>query len=124
MVRVIRHLFPAESDRIRSARAGSHAAPASDVWGLGATLFEAIAGYRPFDDPDPDAPDPEDRHPQLVQPPYELPARTPPEVAKIVFAMLEHRPEHRPTPVEVGEVLEPVLERQPTGRLAGFKVAR
>ncbi|MFP5282224.1 MAG: serine/threonine-protein kinase, partial [Actinomycetes bacterium] len=26
--------------------------PASDVWGLAATLFEAVAGYRPFDDGD------------------------------------------------------------------------
>ena len=36
---------------------------ASDVWGLGATLFHAVAGQRPFPDGDPEAPETADRFP-------------------------------------------------------------
>lgn len=94
---------------------------ASDVWGLCATLFEAVAGYRAFDDGDPDAEDVRTRYPQLVDDPYELPDRVPHEVVKILYAGLEKRPADRPLPHEVAEALEPVLARQPRARLAGFK---
>lgn len=95
---------------------------ASDVWGLCATLFEAVAGYRAFRDGDQDAPDVRDRYPQLVDEPYDLPDRTPDEVVKIVYAGLDKDPASRPLPHEVAEALEPVLARQPRARLAGFKV--
>ena len=93
----------------------------SDVWGLGASLFEAVAGYRPFDDGDPHAEDPGARFPQLVEPPYELPERVPAEVAKVVYAALEADPADRPLPHEIAAALEPVLARQPVGTLT-FKV--
>jgi serine/threonine protein kinase len=89
--------------------------PASDVWGLGATLFEAVAGYRAFDDPG-------DSFPQLVDEPYELPDRVPAEVTKVLHAALDVVPANRPLPHEVAEALEPVLDRQPAVRLGGFKV--
>lgn len=95
---------------------------ASDVWGLCATLFEAVAGYQPFDDGDLDSPDVRARYPQLVDLPYELPDRVPHEVVKVLYAGLEKRPADRPLPHEVAEALEPVLARQPRPRLAGFKV--
>lgn len=95
---------------------------ASDVWGLCATLFEAVAGYRPFDDGDQAAADVRVRYPQLVEEPYELPDRVPHEVAKIVYAGLAKRPADRPLPHEVAEALEPVLARQPRAQFAGFKV--
>jgi serine/threonine protein kinase len=95
---------------------------ASDVWGLGATLFEAVAGYRAFDDGRPDARDLDEEFPQLVDEPYQLPERVPPEVAKVVYAALDADPAARPLPHEVAEALEPVLGRQPAVRLAGFKV--
>jgi eukaryotic-like serine/threonine-protein kinase len=95
--------------------------PASDVWGLGATLFEAVAGYRAFDDGDRDAHRPEDQYPQLVEDPYELPATVPAEVAKVVYAALERNPLDRPLPHEIAAALEPVLARQPKARLT-FKV--
>ena len=95
--------------------------PASDVWGLAATLFEAVAGYRPFDPGDLDHDDVEVRYPQLVDEPYELPDGVPAEVAKILYAGLERDPANRPLPHEIAEALEPVLARQPRARLT-FKV--
>lgn len=84
--------------------------PASDVWGLGATLFEAVAGVRAYRTPD--------------EEPAALPDRAPPEVVKIVGACLSRRPADRPRPREVAEALEPVLERQPPVRLGGGLRAR
>jgi serine/threonine protein kinase len=78
---------------------------ASDVWGLGATLFEAVAGYRAVELP--------------TKEPGDLPDRVPPEVAKTIAACLELRPQDRPVPREVAEALEPVLDRQPPVRLGG-----
>ena len=114
------YMAPEQCAPGRAGRPG----PESDVWGLGATLFEAVAGYRPFDRGDRSSPDPERRYPQLVEPPYELPAGTPHEVEKIVFAALEPDPADRPLPHELAEALEPVLARQPKARFAGFSTAR
>jgi len=94
---------------------------ASDVWGLGATLFEAVAGYKAFDEGDRDAADPAARFPQLVDPPYELPDGVPHEVAKVLYAALEPNPADRPLPHEIAGQLEPVLAAQPPARLT-FKV--
>lgn len=98
---------------------------ASDIWGLGATLFHAIAGQRPFPDGDPDATQPGERFPQLLEAPGSLPPRTAPEVVKVVEAMLEDDPAARPLPEEVAEALRPALERLPRRhRLAGALRAR
>ncbi len=91
---------------------------ASDVWGLGATLFEAVAGYRAFDAGDRDADDPVARHPQLVAAPYGLPGQVPAEVAKVVYAALDADPANRPLPAEIASALEPVLAAQPAVRLS------
>ncbi len=95
---------------------------ASDVWGLGATLFEAVAGQRAFASGDPRADDIGARHPQLVAAPRALPHGVPDEVATVIAAMLQQDPGSRPAPHEVVDLLEPVLARQPRGSLAGFKV--
>jgi eukaryotic-like serine/threonine-protein kinase len=96
--------------------------PASDVWGLGATLFEAIAGYKAFDRATEGASSLEERFPQVVEVPYVLPERVPHDVAKVVYACLEPEPANRPLPHELAEALQPALARAPRGRLAGFKV--
>jgi len=98
--------------------------PASDVWGLGATLHHAISGQRPFPEGDPAAGTPAERHPQVAVAAPALPDRTPREVVAVVGAALERDPAHRPRPDEIADALQPVLERQPRARLAGFKVSR
>jgi serine/threonine-protein kinase len=95
---------------------------ASDIWGVGATLFHAIAGYRPFDEGDPEAGDPAERYPQLAHLAYSLPDSVASDVSKIVLAALEPDPANRPLPHELAEGLQPALERAPKGRLAGWKV--
>lgn len=112
------YMAPEQCDPPRTGTPG----PASDVWGLGATLFEAIAGYKAFDRAGPGAVTVEERFPQVVDPPYELPERVADDVAKVVYACLEPDPANRPLPHEVAEGLQPALERAPRGRLAGFKV--
>ncbi|MGZ8736974.1 MAG: serine/threonine-protein kinase [Nocardioides sp.] len=112
------YMAPEQCDPPASGTPG----PASDVWGLGATLFEAIAGYRPFDDVDVDAAQVADRFPQLRDLAYDLPDKVPADVAKVVLACLEPAPEDRPLPHELAEGLQPALARAPKGRLAGWKV--
>jgi serine/threonine protein kinase len=90
---------------------------ASDVWGLGATLFHAIAGSKPFPQGDPTSGVPAERHPQLVGLLGELPPGVPDEVRKVVEATLERDPEHRPLPSEIIQALEPVVAGLPAPRL-------
>jgi eukaryotic-like serine/threonine-protein kinase len=97
---------------------------ASDVWGLGATLFHAVAGYRPFDRGEPESEDVEARFPQLVHPPHDLPNGVPADVAKMIGAALAFEPSERPTPREFAEALEPVLAAQPTPKLGGLRMIR
>jgi len=105
---------------------GEHRLPgfASDVWGIGATLFHALAGYRPFDkgSGSRDA-SPSQLWPQLVDAPYDLPAFIPAEVAKPVLICLNKNPVDRPTPVDLAEMLAGLLEQMPRPRLAGFKIS-
>jgi len=98
--------------------------PAADMWGIGATLFHAAAGYRPFDrgTDDHDAA-PELRWPQLAIAPYELPSSVPAAVAKPILACLDTDPSQRPTPIELAELVSQVLAALPKPRLSGFKIS-
>lgn len=95
--------------------------PPSDVWGIGVTLFEAVAGHRPFDDGDETSEVPEEAWPQLVEAPYAAPAGVDPRVAEVLRDCLAPRPGDRPTPQEVSEALAPAYAALPKGRLAGFR---
>ena len=97
---------------------------ASDVWGLGSTLFHAVSGYRPFDRGEAVAENVRDRFPQLVNPPHDLPHGVPPVVAKMILAALAFEPADRPTAREFAESLEPVLAAQPTPKLGGLRMIR
>ena len=96
--------------------------PASDVWGLGATLFHAVAGERPFAHGDPASADRAERYPQLVDRPASLPARTPPEIVKVIEACLAPDAGDRPAPAEVSETVAPALERLPRASLGGLRI--
>ena len=112
------YMPPEQADPQRSGVPG----PASDVWGLGVTLFEATAGYLPFDDGSADETAPlTERFPQLASAPYALPPDHPQQVTKPIYACLEYHPADRPTPAELAGVLEPLVDALPKPLLGGFK---
>ena len=92
--------------------------PAADVWGLGATLYECVAGSRPF------AGRSHERFPQLHELPQPLPGRVPVPVAAAVMACLEFRPADRPSAGELGDALEPLVGALPAPRIGRFRPRR
>ncbi|NUR78696.1 MAG: serine/threonine protein kinase [Thermoleophilia bacterium] len=77
---------------------------ATDVWGIGATLYESAAGSRPFPSR------PRVRYPQLIQraQPAAAHRRLPRELAVAIDACLEPAPRDRPSVAELAAVLEPL----------------
>ncbi len=85
--------------------------PAADSWGLGATLFHAAAGEKPF--PGGSGDGGSERFPQLVEPPRELPAQVPAELATLLLELLDRDQAARPSCAEVVERLQPLVAAQP-----------
>jgi len=85
--------------------AGVPVGPPADMWGLGATLFEAVAGRRAW----PDA----DGYPQTVDGPGMLPPDTPMPLVEVIFACLDRDPLARPAPAELVDAVEPLLAALP-----------
>jgi serine/threonine protein kinase len=77
--------------------------PPADIWGLGVTVYEAIAGRRPF-------PEGEGRAPDVLAPPAPFSDEVPPAVTEIVTGCLQQRPEDRPRASEVAVSLGPIVE--------------
>jgi serine/threonine protein kinase len=95
--------------------------PAADVWGLGATLYRAVTGERPFGKGDASA-DGSARWPQLGARPQPIdPRRVPRPVSDVIFECLSLEPTARPSPAEVTERLEPVLMAQGKPKLSALK---
>ncbi|HEX5927964.1 MAG TPA: serine/threonine-protein kinase [Solirubrobacterales bacterium] len=85
--------------------------PAADSWGLGATLFHAVSGERPFAEGSGDA-GPQ-RFPQLVQEPGPLPAHVPADLRDLILALLDRDPAARPGCGEAVARLQPLVAAQP-----------
>lgn len=90
---------------------GSEIGAAADAWGLGATLFHAVSGEKPF--PRGSGEGGPERFPQLVEPPQELPARVPATLQDLIFELLDPDPARRPSCGEVVGRLEPLLAELP-----------
>jgi eukaryotic-like serine/threonine-protein kinase len=87
----------------------------ADVWGLGATLFHAAAGERPFprEEGDRESGDPTKRFPQLVHHPIDLPPHLPDRLLELIERMLDRDPAGRPKASEVADRLEPLVAELP-----------
>lgn len=95
--------------------------PWSDVWGLGATLYHAIAGATPFPSGSSDeGASLAERFPQLEESVRPWPVRVAPELSAAVLACLAKKPEERPTAAELAIALQPLVAALParlsTGR--------
>jgi len=95
------YMAPEQCDRARFGEIG----PRSDVWGLGATLYEALTGRPAF----PPAADGE-RFPQLRSELPAMPRKAPPVLATALEAAMQPDPRDRPSSVELYELLEPLAE--------------
>lgn len=85
---------------------------AADIWGLGVTVYEAIAGHLPFPEGRADG-TLEARFPQLVHEPIPFPRDVPPILAEPLISCLNERPEDRPTAEELSGDLEPLVAALP-----------
>jgi serine/threonine protein kinase len=91
--------------------AGAPIGPPADAWGLGATLFHAVCGKKPFSKGRGEA-GPE-RFPQLVEDPGPLPRQAPKALRELIGALLDRDPARRPSCGEVVERLEPLVAELP-----------
>jgi eukaryotic-like serine/threonine-protein kinase len=94
--------------------------PASDVWGLGVTLYEALTRERPFP-PGSRRATGAARFPQLVSDPFGLAPDYPTRLSDAIFACLERRPQDRPTAYELAQSVEPWAAALPGPRLGLFR---
>jgi serine/threonine protein kinase len=88
-------------------RAHGTIGPATDVFGLAATLHHAVGGSRPFPRHD------GERFPQLTRDPEPLPRRVPRGLASLLRAGLARDPAARPTAAEFAAGLEPLVAAMP-----------
>lgn len=94
---------------------------ASDLFGLGATLYESLTGLRAFSAGDPSSEEPPARFPQLVedvQPLRQLIPAVPPRLAALVHACLALDPRDRPDTSAAAAELYGVLVDLGLGALA------
>ena len=100
--------------------------PPADVWGLGATLYHAVAGRRPFPKPRSrnDADPAEARFPQLTEEPRPWPVRVPEALSHAIHACLQKDPDDRPTARELALMLQPAVADLPSRLVLGRRGAR
>jgi eukaryotic-like serine/threonine-protein kinase len=105
------YMAPEQCDPARFSELG----PRTDIWGLGVTMYEALARARPFTCSG------EERHPQLTARPDPLPKAVPAPLADVIMACLESRPSDRPSTGELAASVEPWAASLPGPRLGLFR---
>jgi eukaryotic-like serine/threonine-protein kinase len=88
---------------------GAIGSPA-DVWGVGATLYHALTGNRPFSKPGPRGSDLLVRYRQLVEEPRPIPDYVPEPVAQEVLRLLARDPAERPSAADAAGSLEQLAD--------------
>lgn len=111
------YMAPEQCDPSRFGEIGQR----TDVWGLGVTLYEALARELPFPAPDDGAETVADRYPQTAGEPAPLPREVPPALAEVVLSCLADDPAARPAQAEIAEALEPLAALLPQPRLGRFR---
>jgi serine/threonine protein kinase len=112
------YMAPEQCDPARFHEIG----PAADVWGLGVTLFEALARSLPFPPGESGAGvQLERRYPQLRLEPSPLPRGVPGPVADAVRRCLARRPSDRPLAADLARTLERWTAVLPRPRLGRFR---
>ena len=88
--------------------------PSTDLFGLGATLYEGLTGMQPFTEGDEGSRVPAEQYPQLIEDPEPLRERIPElpvALEESIMACLRREPERRPpSAIDVAIALEGVLE--------------
>ena len=88
--------------------------PATDLYGVGATLYEALTATQPFSEGVDDAEEIEARYPQLAEEPMplrHLAPEIPRHLEEVIMGCLERDPKHRPKSARsCAVVLQQVLE--------------
>ena len=107
------YMSPEQADPALWAAIG----PGSDTWGLGATLYHAIAKRPPHASGRHDG-EGAARFPQLAQDPEPLEtSRHGRPLVELIMEMLARRPEARPTPTELFERFDELAERAGVGKV-------
>ena len=100
------YMAPEQCDRALLQTIG----PATDVWGIGVTVYEAATGQLPFPRSQRGGSD-EERWPQLVHEPEPPHRKVPSKVAAIVMACMDRDPAKRPSPLELFEAFDEFAAR-------------
>ncbi len=108
------YMAPEQCDPVELGPPG----PAADVWGLGATLFQAATGEKPYEAAESageGSSDGEKRsdYPQLYRDRRPWPKDVPVRVMETIDACLAWAPETRPAPAEVAQRFGPLMSELP-----------
>jgi serine/threonine protein kinase len=106
------YMSPEQCDPDRFGPVG----PASDIWGLGVTLYQAATGALPFSKSSP-----EKRWPVLHEEIRPFDRVVPDAIAMPLLACLEKSSPNRPTAAELHSEFEPLLAHLPKPRLGALK---